>query len=179
MKRIIIAATADTSRSHLSRILTSAGYEVFRVCASGGDVRRAVTEAGDCLVILYGPMPDCLTDDLAWDIQPEAQILLLARPALLVRCEYPRLFKLETPCPGSAVTAAVEMLTQMHKMQLPKRGGREKDLVERAKAVLMRQNHLTEPEAHRTLQQYAMNHGVKMAEYALQILETSRETEGH
>ena len=170
MKRIIIAASADTSREHLSRILASAGYEVFRLCASGGDVRRAVTEAGDCLVILYGPMPDCLVDDLAWDIQPDAQILLLARPMLLARCDFPRLFKLEAPCPGSALTAAVDMLSQMHSMQLPKRRGKDKELVEQAKAILMKQYDLTEPEAHRRMQQYAMNHGIKMSEYAEEIL---------
>ena len=85
MKRIIVAASADTSRENLSRILVSAGYEVFRTCASGGEVRRAVTEAGDCLVVLYGQMPDCLVDDLAWDIQPDAQILLLAKPVLVLK----------------------------------------------------------------------------------------------
>ena len=177
MKRIIIAASADTSRDHLSRILTSAGYEIYRVCASGGEVRRAASEAGDCLVILYGPLPDCLVDDLAWDIQPEAIILLLARPILLNHCDYPRLFKLETPCPGSALTAAVDMLTQMYRMQLPKRIGTEKETVEQAKKMLMKQHGITEPEAHRAMQQYAMNHGMKMADYAEQLLHASRETE--
>ena len=52
-------------------------------------------------------------------------------------------------------------------------------VVDLAKAVLMKQRGLTEPEAHRSMQQYAMNHGMKMVEYAAQILETSRETEGH
>ena len=177
MKRIIIAAAADASRENLARILASAGYEVFRACASGGEVRRAVTEAGDCLVILCGQMPDCLVDDLAWDIQPEAQILLLAKPVLLGSCEYPRLFKLEAPCPASALTAAVGMLTQMHKMQLPKRAGEEKEIVEKAKKLLMERQGLTEPEAHRALQQYAMRHGIKMADWAAQLLRLPGNTE--
>ena len=177
MKRIIIAASADTSRDHLSRVLTSAGYEIFRVCASGGEVRRAAADAGDCLVILYGPLPDCLVDDLAWDIQSEAIILLLGRPALLNRCEHPQLFKLEAPCPGSALAAAVDMLTQMYRMQLPKRNGKDKETVEQAKQLLMKQHGITEPEAHRALQQYAMNHGVKMADYAAQIIKLSKRIE--
>ena len=92
MRRIVIAASADSSRENLARILTGAGYEVYRACASGGEVRRAVSQAGDCLVILYGPLPDCLVDDLAWDVQPDAQILVLARPMMLSRCEFPKLF---------------------------------------------------------------------------------------
>ena len=41
----------------------------------------------------------------------------------------------------------------------------------------MKQQGITEPEAHRALQQYAMNHGIKMADYAAQILRASRETD--
>ena len=177
MKRIVIAASTETNREHLTRILNGAGFQVFRSCASGGEVRRAVNQAGDCLVILFGALPDCLVDELAWDIQSDAQILLLARPELLVRCEHPRLFKLEAPCPGSALTAAVDMLSQMQRMQMPRREGQDKETVEKAKRLLMEQKGLTEPEAHRAIQQYAMHHGVKMAEYAKQILNSSMRTE--
>ena len=38
----------------------------------------------------------------------------------------------------------------------------------------MKQQGITEPEAHRALQQYAMNHGVKMADYAAQIIKLSK-----
>ena len=177
MKRIVIAASAETSRDHLTRILSAAGLDVFRACASGGEVRRAANQAGDCLVVLYGSMPDCLVDELAWDLPPEAQILLLGRPLLLNRCESPRLFKMEAPCPASALTAAVDMLSQMQKMQMPRRGGQEKETVEQAKRLLMEREGLTEPEAHRAMQQYAMNHGMKMADYAEQILISSKKTE--
>ena len=177
MKRIVIAASAENSREQLTKILNGAGFQVFRSCASGGEVRRAVNQAGDCLVILFGALQDCLVDELAWDIQSDAQILLLARPELLVRCEHPRLFKLEAPCPGSALTAAVDMLSQMQRMQMPRREGQDKETVEKAKRVLMAQQGITEPEAHRAIQQYAMRHGMKMADYAKQIVNSSMRTE--
>ena len=41
--------------------------------------------------------------------------------------------------------------------------------------VLMKQKGLSEPEAHRAMQQYAMNHGMKMAEFAARILEKNEE----
>ena len=46
----------------------------------------------------------------------------------------------------------------------------EKQIVEQAKKLLMKQQGITEPEAHRAMQQYAMNHGIKMIEYAEQVL---------
>ena len=69
------------------------------------------------------------------------------------------------------------MLSQLHQMRLPKRAGTEKEAVDQAKRLLMKQHGITEPEAHRALQQYAMNHGVKMADYAAQILKSSKGTE--
>ena len=72
---------------------------------------------------------------------------------------------------GQAVVGAVEMLTQLPRMKLPRRTGESKDAVERAKAVLMKQKGMAEPEAHRAMQQYAMNHGMKMAEFAQRILD--------
>ena len=62
-------------------------------------------------------------------------------------------------------------------MRLPKRRGDEKQIVEKAKRLLMRRQNLTEPQAHRALQQYAMNHGMKMADWAAQIVASSKETE--
>ena len=48
---------------------------------------------------------------------------------------------------------------------------------ERAKALIMKRRGVTEPEAHKALQQYAMNHGMKMAEYAAQIIKLSKGTD--
>ena len=81
------------------------------------------------------------------------------------------------PVSGQSVLGAVEMLTQLHRMRMPRRTGESKETVEQAKKLLMQQQGLTEPEAHRALQQYAMNHGVKMADFAAQILKTAGRTE--
>jgi AmiR/NasT family two-component response regulator len=62
-------------------------------------------------------------------------------------------------------------------MRLPKRAGTEKETVERAKQLLMKQHGFTEPEAHRAMQQYAMNHGIKMADYAAQVIKLSKRIE--
>jgi len=120
-------------------------------------------------------MPDCIPDDLLWDYRNSVQILLIARQNVLDNVESPEIFRLTLPASGQAVIGAVEMLSQLHRMRLPHRTGESRELVERAKAVLMKRKSLTEPEAHRAMQQYAMNHGMKMAEFARQILEQSEE----
>lgn len=177
MARIVIASASETSREQLFRLLASSGFTVFRCCASGSELRRTVNECDDGVVILLGSLPDCKTDDLQWDYGDRIQILLIGKTAVLESCEAPEIFRLALPASSQAVIGAVEMLSQLHQMRLPKRIGSEKQAVEQAKRLLMRRQGLTEPEAHRFMQQYAMNHGLKMADYAAQILRSSRETE--
>ena len=124
---------------------------------------------------MIGFVPGCKPDELLWDYGETIQILLIAKPSSLEYGESPDVFRLPLPASGQAVIGAVEMLSQLHRMKLPRRTGESRDLVERAKAVLMKQKGLSEPEAHRTMQQYAMNHGMKMADFAAQILRNAGE----
>ena len=171
MARIIIVGTSEVSRTQLSRLLAASGYSVFRLCAAGGELRRALTECEDGIVIITGGLTDARPDDIAADFGALFQFLLIARPEALEACESPRVFKLTYPCSGSAVIGAVEMLSQLHSMRLPHRSGEDRRLVEEAKRLLMRACGIDEPEAHRRMQQYAMHHGVKMTEYALTIIQ--------
>ena len=170
MARIVIASAADAAREHLSQLLISSGFSIFRCCASGSELRRTLNECEDGVVIMMGPLPGCKPDELQWDYSERIQILLIAKPAVLESCEAPGIFRLALPASSQAVIGAVDMLNQLHQMRLPKRMGDEKQIVEQAKQLLMKRQSLTEPEAHRALQKYAMNHGMKMADYAAQIV---------
>ena len=170
MARIVIASAADAAREHLSQLLISSGFSIFRCCASGSELRRTLNECEDGVVILMGPLPGCKPDELQWDYSERIQILLIAKPAVLESCEAPGIFRLALPASSQAVIGAVDMLSQLHQMRLPKRMGGEKQIVEQAKQLLMKRQSLTEPEAHRALQKYAMDHGMKMADYAAQIV---------
>jgi response regulator NasT len=174
--RIVIVSPSEDSRSKLARLLTSSGLQVFRSCSSGSELRRALSESEDCVVVMVGFMADCKPDELIWDYKDSIQILLMAKQPVLDNIDAPEVFRLALPASGQAVIGAVEMLSQLHRMRLPRRSGESKDIVDRAKALLMRQKGLSEPEAHRAMQQYAMNHGMKMADFARRILEQSEES---
>lgn len=176
MARIVIVSPSEDSRSKLARLLTSSGLQVFRSCSSGSELRRALSESEDCVVVMVGFMADCKPDELIWDYKGSIQILLMAKQPVLDNIDAPEVFRLALPASGQTVIGAVEMLSQLHRMRLPRRSGESKDVVDRAKALLMRQKGLSEPEAHRAMQQYAMNHGMKMADFARRILEQSEES---
>ena len=167
MARIVIASPSEASRAQLSRLLASSGHSVFRVCASEGELRRTLAECEDGIVLISGMQPD----DVSTDFGNRFQFLLIGRPETLNACESPQVFRLAYPCSGSAVLGAVEMLSQLHYMRMPHRQGRDKALVEDAKRLLMAQCQIEEPEAHRRMQQYAMRHGIRMTDYAAQLLQ--------
>ena len=167
MARIVIVGTSEASRTQLSRLLASSGYSIYRSCASGGELRRTLTECEDGIVIFSGMQPD----DITADFGSSFQFLLIGRPETLSTCESPQVFKLAYPCSGSAVIGAVEMLAQLHYMRLPHRSGEDRHVVEQAKLLLMRECDIDEPEAHRRMQQYAMRHGIKMTDYAQLLLQ--------
>ena len=175
--RIVIVGASEASRTQLSRLLASSGYDVFRLCASGGELRRTLSACEDGVVIVAGGMPDGSIDEVAADFSGGFQFLLIGRPETLNACESPLVFKLSYPCPGNAVLGAVEMLSQLHYMRMPHRRGQDRALVEDAKRLLMTQYQIDEPEAHRRMQQYAMRHGIKMTEYAAILLQNSEGTE--
>ena len=170
MARMIIAGASETNRDQMSRLLASSGFSVFRSCASGSTLRRTISESEDCIVIMMGQLPDCKADELVWDYGDRVQILLIAKPEVLDDCESREIFKLAIPTSGRSITGALEMLNQLHAMRAPKRMGTERRVVEQAKEILMRQRGLTEPEAHHLLQKYAMDHGMKMADFAADIV---------
>ena len=100
MARIIIAGSTEQSREQLSRLLASSGHPVFRICSNAGELRRALNETEDGLLILAGRMADCRPDDLVWDYGDRVHILLIAREPVLEECESPEIFRLALPVSG-------------------------------------------------------------------------------
>ena len=174
MARIIIASASASSREQVSRLLASSGFSVFRCCGSASELRRTINECEVGIVVLIGAVPGCTADELQWDYGDRIQILLIGKPLSLESCEAPEVFRMPLPASAQSMVGAVQMLDQLHRMRLPKRTGTDRDIVERAKRLLMEQHGFSEPEAHRAIQQYSMKHGMKMAEYAAQIIGLSK-----
>ena len=170
MARMIIASVSETNRDQMSRLLASSGYTVYRCCASESSLRRALTESEDSILIIMGVFPDCKPDELIWDYGDRVQILWIAKPSVLADCDSPEVFRLPVPTSGQTILGALEMLNQLHYRQMPRRSGTDKEIVEQAKAILMKQMQISEPEAHHLLQKQAMNHGIKMTEYAKKVI---------
>lgn len=171
MVNIIVAFPAEAQCQRYAAVLEEAGYSVFRRCTSLNEVKRALNQCGDGLILCSCRLPDGTVDALAWDLGSRAVILALGRPEQLELCEHPRVFRLTMPCSRGELLSAVNMLSQLRQMNL--RSPKERDLIARAKEYLMKQYAMTEPEAHHSLQKGAMDKGLKLAEYAERLIKAT------
>ena len=171
MVKIIVAFTDATRCAQYAAVLEESGLEVYRRCSSGGEALRALNQCQDGVIVCGARLKDFTADELAYDAEGRAQVLVAAKAEQLSLCEHPSIFRLPAPFSRGELVSAVNMLLQLHKMRLPQRGADEKKLIEEAKRRLMTLYGVDEPEAHRLLQRASMNAGVKLAQSARKVLE--------
>ena len=171
MVKIIVAFSSGDQCALFASLLEEAGFAIYRQCTSGSEVRRAINQCHDGIVVCSTRLPDCTADELAWDLQDRAMMLVVGRPQQLELCEYSQLFRLSSPFSKGELTSALNMLTQFYQMKLPRRSPQEKQLIASAKEKLMQLEDMTEPEAHHVLQQLSMAKGIRLADAARSLLE--------
>jgi response regulator NasT len=112
--------------------------------------------------------------ELYHDIPPGYTLLVLANQAKLDQINEENIVKLSAPVQKKELIASVQMLlqtgAQREKPNVPKRSEEEKELIWKAKFLLMERQHMTEEQAHRFIQKRSMDAGYKMVQTAQIIL---------
>jgi response regulator NasT len=114
---------------------------------------------------------------LAVDLTGIAPVLVISSPGNLELCGDRNLIKLAVPSSRAEFFASLDLAQGVLAGGAPasrlhiQRSAEEERLICRAKAVLMEVNLMSEAEAHRFLQKYSMDTGLRLAETARLILE--------
>lgn len=172
MVNIIVAVSNEERCAQYVSALETQGHAVYRACHTGSEVKRVIHQCHDGIVICAAKLADCTADELAWDLPERVLMLVTGKPEQLNNCTHPALFRLASPFSRSELSSAVSMLTQLFQMRLPRRTKSENEIVNQAKARLMESRGLSEPEAHRYVQQQAMDRGMKLTDYAQLLLDS-------
>ena len=170
MAKIIVAFAEEQQCARIAGALEESGLPVLRRCSSGAEVLRALNLCEDAVLVCGTKFADHTADSLAEDMSEQALMLVVGRPERLALCESTGVFRLASPFGRAELVSSVRMLLQLHDMRKPKRDGDEKELIERAKRLLMERKGLSEAQAHQTLQRASMNLGLRMTECARRIL---------
>ena len=171
MANLIVAFPDRQTNHNVCAMLESGGFDVTRTCATGNEVMRAFNLMQDGVLICAARFPDRTADTLAGDLEGRAMMLVVARPAQLELCEHPAIFKLQAPVSRMALNASASLMLQLFDKRKPRRGRAEEAVVQAAKELLIAASGVSEAAAHRALQRYSMQNGVKLLDAAQALLD--------
>lgn len=182
--RILIAARTTDAAETLSRFLDSPGTEVRT--ATDGLTVRAIDLSGFDLIFLSIPLADESGVELLSELREKTPVPLFAlvkkelAPSLRKRTESLGVYVIPKPLFKGALEQARAFAELNLRNETALRGEvaaltkrlAEQKLVERAKLLLVEQG-MTEAQAHRRLQQTAMNRRITQADAAAEIVENA------
>jgi len=176
MRQIVVAFERQSNCDRLREVLESTGEFSCLTCRSAAQVKRTVAKLRLDLVVCGFKLTDESCETLYFDLPQRCAMLMVAPQAQLDLCAAPDIFKLPAPVRQGELLASVRLLAQLAQTsQAPARRSQEgKELVARAKALLMEQDGMTEGEAHRLLQKRSMDCGARLADTARRLLEQAK-----
>lgn len=139
MRQIVVAFERQSNCDRLREVLESTGEFSCLTCRSAAQVKRTVAKLRLDLVVCGFKLTDESCETLYFDLPQRCAMLMVAPQAQLELCAAPGIFKLPAPVGRGSLLASVRMLAQMAQTsQAPaRRSQEEKELVARAKALLM------------------------------------------
>ena len=173
MRQIVVAFERPSNCGRLREILESTGEFACLVCHSGDQVKRTVGKLRLDLVVCGFKLGDQSCESVYHDLPQRCAMLMVAPQTQLDLCESAGVFKLPTPVRRSELLASVRLLAQLTQARESpaRRSQAERELVERAKTLLMARDGMTEEQAHRFLQKRSMDSGARLADTARLVLE--------
>ena len=177
MVNIVVAFPRIENAKSIKRILVQSGFSVSAVCTSGAHVLQSANELGDGIVICANQLTDMVYQELYQDLPPNMEMLLVASQNVRDQRETADIMYLSMPLKVHELLRTVEMMEyniarnrKKKKAMLRQRSEEEKEIIRKAKELLMERNSMTEEEAHRYIQKNSMDSGTGLTETAQMIL---------
>jgi len=176
MEKVILAFESEKNLARMREALENSGVAGCIVCHSAAEVKRLVQKQHVTTVVCGYKLRDETAEALLEDLPISCSMLVVAVQNMLDMIDSDDIFKLAAPVSRNDLLSTVRMLLQMGRrmekfVRRHQRSGEEQALVDRAKAILMVRNGMTEDQAHRFLQKRSMDSGAKLAQTAQMILD--------
>ena len=174
MGSVIVANSNKDSARRIGAVLKTDGVLVYGLCTTGAQLLEMTSYhyRGGVVVCTLD-----LQDVTAWDLPqmaPNYDFLFIIKPHQAEMAADLDSACLMTPLNKPDLTASVNMFLNLAQPGIPARRNFEeeqKELLQRAKQLLMERNYFTEAQAHRFLQKKSMDTGKRLIEIAAIVLE--------
>lgn len=175
MGGVIIACKDGAMCDKLAHTLAASGIEVLGTATKGASaLQKSARYYGDRGVFLCSYAMSDMTASELYRIMPdgfEMVVLLSARQKAIF--DGGDMLCLDIPINRSDLISTLRMLTEPQRsfsVKPEKRSESDREIIGRAKALLMERNGMSEPDAHRFLQKRSMNSGESLVSVAMNIL---------
>lgn len=186
MTNTLLITGGEKGRKALVEVLSGMQLMPIETATSGGQARRLLTENDYDIVVLNAPLPDEFGNELAVYIAEHSGtgVVLLARAEVAdevaSRVEDAGVFVVPKPLNRSLLFGAIKLALAARRRlnHLQKKNDQLQQkiddirLVDRAKCALIQYRQLTEPQAHKYIEQVAMDERKTRREVAQSILHT-------
>ena len=177
MTNIVVAFSKRENAVNIRNILTRSGIAVSAVCLTGAKVLQHAEMWNQGIVICSGRLQDMPYTELKELLPTGFDMLLIASSDSCIDTLPEGIVGLPSPLKVYDLINTLEMMCQAQESRRKKRRqtvrGRssgERQIIERAKSLLMERNGMSEEEAHRYLQKTSMEGGRSMTETAEMVL---------
>ena len=178
METVIVAFENSKTAWRVKEILEGGGVASCVVCRSADQVRRTLHKLHVPAVVCGYKLGDQTAEVLYDDLPSTCLMLVLASNGMLELLDNEDIFRLPLPITKWDITASVSMLLQvsrrLERRNRPRRDAEQRELIRRAKALLMDERGMTEEQAHRYIQKASMDSRSRLTDTAQLIL--GRET---
>ena len=175
MDTVIVAFENDNMSRQFGDLLENNGIARCLICHSGDQVRRSLSRQPVYCVVCGAHLTDGPAEWLAEDLPPFCSMLVVGPQHVLDACGGRDIYKLATPIRREEALCTVRLLLQfgrrMERLLRPRRSPGEREVVERAKALIMERKGIGEDEAHRLLQKRSMDEGARLIQTARKVIQ--------
>ncbi len=174
MNHMLIAFAGEKTRQRMTDIFESTGIRVSAACGSGAEILRWCGRMNAGVILCGYKLYDMTAEELYENLPEGFSMVLLATSMQLETCAAEGICKLVAPAHRSELVDTVRMLMDRQGEEsapVPRRSEEDKQMIAKAKELLMDRNQMTESQAHRFIQKRSMDTGLKMVQTAMLILD--------
>lgn len=173
--QIIVVFPKMQDAKNIMNAIVKQGFDVVLATTTGAQAISKANELDGGVIISGYKLTDMYYADLYEYLPKGFELILMASKAKLDNCYNNSIVCVEMPVRMRELIETLNMVAYRYEKQKKKkkkleRKAADKAIIERAKAVLMERNHMSEEEAHYYLQKTSMDAGTALVEVAEMVL---------
>ncbi|MDO4556678.1 MAG: ANTAR domain-containing protein [Lachnospiraceae bacterium] len=178
MVSVVVLFPKLENAKYIRNILVRNGIEVTAVHTSGAQAILTTENMDEGLVICGYRFKDMMYGELREYLPDDFEMLLISSQTHWDECADSGVVRMMMPIKAFDLVETVNMMLESlerkrrkRRMKPKERSVKEKQLIRRAKEILMDNHGMTEEEAHRYLQKRSMDSGTNLVEMSQMVLD--------